>query len=131
MLKGISRIAPVKNSTNFSNLYRRSVLLRRPFLFVFLTLLCCSQQFSDSFGLIWVSISVQLSLDLRASAWKSCKIRISMVWMSDLDKNFHGRFLSIVFYGRDKPAPKFSEKSYDLNMEDLDLLSIGGSTVTY
>ena len=54
-----------------------------------------------------------------------------MVWMSDLDKKFHGEFFSIVFYVRDKPAPKFSEKSYEGNMVDLDSLSIGGSKVTY
>ena len=51
--------------------------------------------------------------------------------MSDLDQNFHGRFLSIVFYGRNKPAPKFSAKSYDWNVIDLNMVSIGEPKGTY
>ena len=51
--------------------------------------------------------------------------------MSDLDKKSHDRFLSIVFYGRDKPAAKFLVKSYEGNMSDSDMLSIGGSKVNY
>ena len=51
--------------------------------------------------------------------------------MRDLDKKSHDGFLATVFYGRDKPAAKMLAKSYEGNMSDSDILSIGGSKVNY